>query len=52
MQVDFTQQQGLYIVGYSNNPEIRSRMEDQLVADLAQQDIIAMASYADVTDIT
>lgn len=51
LQVDLTQQQGLYVVGYTEDPVIRSRMEEQLVADLIEQDIIALASYQDIIEI-
>lgn len=40
------------MVGYTEDPEIQIRMEDQLVADLEAQNIIAFASHKDVVKIT
>ena len=52
MQIDMTELRGLYVVAYTTDSDIRNRMEDQLVIDLMEQDITAMASYIDIRAIT
>jgi hypothetical protein len=48
---DLTTQSGVYILGYTTNSAIRIAMEDQLVADLARQDMLAWASHNDLPDL-
>lgn len=50
--IDFTQQAGIYIVGYSNNLEKRSQFERQLAEILEQKDFTVMVSYNDIPEIT
>lgn len=50
--LDFSHTQGAYILGYSADRDIRTRFEDQLVADLAARDIQAWPSYPDIPDAT
>jgi len=48
---DLTRQAGLYVVGYTTNPDLRRVFEDRLVADLTARGMIAYASYGDVPDL-
>lgn len=50
--LDFTHTRGAYILGYSADRDIRTRFEDQLVADLAARDIQAWPSHPDIPDAT
>ncbi len=52
VRADFTQGEGAYVVGYSGDPVIRTRMEEQLVNDLRAREMIAFASHTDIPDIT
>ena len=51
IRTDLTQNEGVYVLAYSTNGEIRRAMEDQLVADLNEQAMVAYASYRDLPDI-
>ena len=44
--------QGAYIVGYTDQSELRRAFEDQLVADLEKLDMRARASYPDFPSIS
>ena len=52
IRADFTKGSGVYVVGYTADADIRTAMENQLVADLEARDIIAHASHEDIRDIT
>lgn len=52
VRADFTQGEGAYVVGYSEDPVIRTRVEEQLVEDLRAREMIAFASHPDIPDIT
>jgi hypothetical protein len=49
---DLTKQEGVYIVGYTADKDLRKVFEDQLSADLAANNIKSYASYKDIDDIT
>jgi hypothetical protein len=49
---DFTKAAGVYVVGYSTDPVIRTAIEEQLVADLRARNGIAYPSHVDIPDIT
>ncbi len=51
VKADLTKGQGVYVVGFTADPEIRKTLEDQLVDDLSDRDIIARASYTDIPTI-
>ena len=51
IRTDFTQNEGVYVLGYTTNVDIRRAMEDQLVQDLNARDIVAYASHHDLPDI-
>ncbi len=51
IRTDFTQNEGVYILGYSTDAGIRRTMEDQLVRDLKDREMIAYPSYPDLPDI-
>ena len=48
--LDFRNQKGAYILGYTADREVRVQFEDQLVADLAARDILAWPSHPDIPD--
>lgn len=48
---DLTRQSGVYVVGYTEDVELRQAFEDRLVADLTARDITAHASYPDLPDL-
>ena len=52
IRADLTQQQGVYVVGFTKQANIRSKMEDQLVRDLEANNIVAHASHTDIPYIT
>lgn len=52
IRVDFTKSAGAYVVGYTADPVIRIRFEEQLVADLRARELIAYPSHVDIPDIT
>lgn len=52
IRTDLTQSEGVYVLAYSTNIEIRRAMEDQLVADLNERAMVAYASYPDLPDIS
>ena len=52
LHTDLTHQLGMYVVGYSHDPELRKDLEDQLVSDLSGYDIKAYASHEDIPTIT
>lgn len=52
IRADLTQRQGVYVVGFTEQADIRANLEDQLVHDLTAKNIIARASYTDISDIT
>lgn len=52
IRADFTQAEGVYVIGFTEDAEIRQRLEDELVADLRAQGSIAYPSYPDIRDIT
>ena len=52
IRADFTKAAGVYVVGYTPDPAIRTAMEEQLVADLRARDAIAYPSHVDIPDIT
>ncbi len=49
---DLTQQTGVYVVGYTRDPAVRARIEDQLVRDLAARQITAWTSHPEIPDLT
>ncbi len=51
IRIDFTQNAGVYIIGYTTDVRIRRAMEDQLVRDLKDREMIAYPSYPDLPDI-
>ena len=51
IRTDLTRNEGVYVLAYSTNGDIRRAMEDQLVADLNEQAMVAYASYRDLPDI-
>ena len=48
---DLTKQAGLYVIGYIGRDDIRREMEDRLVADLANHQMVAYPSHADIDEI-
>lgn len=52
IRADLTQQQGVYVVGFTQQDDIRTNLEDQLVHDLTAKNIVARASHTDISDIT
>lgn len=52
MIMDFRNTSGAYILAYTADVDIRTRFEDQLVADLAARDIKAWPSYPDIPAAT
>lgn len=52
MVMDFRNTRGAYILGYTSDLDVRTRFEDQLVADLAAHDIRAWPSYPDIPEAT
>lgn len=52
MILDFRNTGGAYILAYTADADIRTRFEDQLVADLAARDIKAWPSYPDIPEAT
>ena len=51
IRADFTKGAGVYVVGYTPDPEIRTGIEEQLVADLRAREMIAYPSHVDIPDI-
>ena len=51
IRTDLTRNEGVYVLAYSTNGDIRRAMEDQLVADLNEQAMVAYASYHDLPSI-
>lgn len=51
LTVDLRTQSGVYVVGYSNDLEIRTAFEDQLVDDLNRLEIRAIPSHRDLDEI-
>ena len=49
---DLTRQSGVYVVGYTADPELRRAFEDRLVTDLGARGITAYASYEDLPDLS
>lgn len=52
IRADFTKGAGVYVVGFTPDPAIRTAMEEQLVADLRAREAIAYPSHVDIPDIT
>lgn len=52
LRADFSKRAGIYVVGFAQNPAVRTAMENQLVNDLTSRDILAFASHSDIPDIT
>lgn len=52
MIMDFRNTSGAYILAYTEDLDIRTRFEDQLVADLAARDIKAWPSHPDIQEAT
>jgi len=52
IRADLTKGEGVYVVGYSADPAIRTGIEEQLVADLRARNIVAFPSHVDIPDIT
>ena len=52
IRADFTKAAGVYVVGYTEDPVIRTGIEEQLVADLRARNGIAYPSHVDIPDIT
>lgn len=50
--MDFRNTSGAYILAYTADVDLRTRFEDQLVADLAARDIQAWPSYPDIPQAT
>ena len=48
--IDYRNTEGVYILVYSTDQEFRTLFEDQLVADLADREIVAFASHPDLPD--
>ena len=51
IRADFTQREGVYVVAFTPNNDIRARVEDELVANLRAEGAIAHPSYPDISDI-
>lgn len=49
---DFRKQEGVYIVAYTDDRAIRTKMEDELVKDLTRRGMIAHPSHNDIDNIT
>ena len=49
--MDFNRASGVYVLVYSADQQMRTRFEDQLVADLTARDIKAFLSYPDLPDV-
>jgi len=52
IRADLTKGAGVYVVGYTPDPAIRTGIEEQLVADLRARQMIAYPSHVDIPDIT
>lgn len=52
ISVDLRTQEGVYIVAYTDDRTIRTRMEQQLADDLSKLQMVAITSYSDIDDIT
>jgi hypothetical protein len=50
-KTDLTEQAGVYVVGYTGNPTVRTAIEDQLVGDLEARGMTAWPSHADLPDL-
>ena len=48
---DFTERQGLYVVGYATDETLRRRFEDQVIADLEAAQGSAFPSHADFASV-
>jgi hypothetical protein len=48
ISTDLTRQSGVYVVGYVDREDIRAKLEDRFVTDLAVHDIRAVASRGDI----
>ena len=49
---DFRKQKGVYVIAYTADQIVRTRMELQLANDLAALDMFAIPSFEDIDDIT
>ena len=49
--MDFNRASGVYVLVYSTDLQMRTRFEDQLVADLGARDIKSFSSYTDLPDV-
>lgn len=48
--MDYRNAEGAYVLVYSTDQEFRTLFEDRLVADLAEREFVAFASYPDLPD--
>lgn len=51
-RVDLTEVAGVFVVAYTARADLRSAMEDRLVADLSARSMIGFASHSDILDVT
>ena len=51
IRTDLTEREGVYVLAYTTNVDVRRAMEDQLVQDLAAKAMVAYASYRDLPSI-
>ena len=51
LNADLTQRQGVYVVGFSDEAEIRNQLEDQIVLDLGTNNVKAYASHLDFAEV-
>jgi hypothetical protein len=49
---DLTKRQGVYVVGYTENEEVRQDFEDLLAEDLSEQGFGVWKSYNDLPEVT
>ena len=52
VSADFTQQRGVYIVGFSDDRALRMQLEDELATHLSEEGMIAFPSHFDISNIT
>jgi hypothetical protein len=52
ISTDLTRVSGVYVVGYVEREDVRERLEDRFVADLASHGMRAIASRTDISAIT
>jgi len=51
-RVDLTEVSGVFVVAYSSQADLRTAMEDRLVADLSARSMTGFASHVDILDVT